>query len=270
MIPLQTILDQLQNGEYKLTALVDRKLDFIQPAKYNSVIVMVNAALTDIHNRFVVRNSALMLMITRDKRKYHLIGENALTVNPEGFITDTVDAPFLDDVLKITGITDLNGRPIPLNQIDQYQPDVQRWGQTRFGHTTADGYTEPSNCTLSFHTPSHNVLLTPNRLDNGHVIVNYRANAPLVKQIKPEELETVDPSEIFIHLPTAYTNAITYYVASRFSNGLGAETIGRGIFHQGNNYYQKYIAECEDLKEVGVDEEYVIDLNYSLRSKGFI
>lgn len=270
MIPLQTILDQLQNGEYKLTSLVDRKFDSIQPSKYNSVITMVNAALTDIHNRFVVRNNALMLLITRDVRKYHLIGENALTANPEGYITDTEESPFLDDVLKITGIMDLDGRPIPLNQIDQFQPDVHRWGQSRFGHALGDGYIDPRHCNLSFHTPTHNVLLTPNRLDSGHVIVNYRANAPLLKQIKAEELESADPNDIFIHLPTSYTNAITYYVASRFSNGLGAETIGRGIFHQGNNYYQKYIAECEDLKEVGVDEEAVIDLNYALRSKGFI
>jgi hypothetical protein len=29
---------------------------------------------------------------------------------------------------------------------------------------------------------------------------------------------------------------------------MGSETIGRSMYHEGNNYWSKYLAECQDLK----------------------
>lgn len=270
MIPLRTILDQLHNGEYKLTSLVDRKEKAILPSKWNSVIVMINAALTDIHTRFVVRNSQLRLRISHDVLRYNLVKENAISNNSDGFILDSDAMPYTGDLLRINGLYTDTGSTLLLNQLDRYVPEsaLNNWSTSLYG--ARDGYIPLEYCHYSFHTPVYNELIKPRRLDDCEIIVDYRCNAPLLEQIKDEDLATVDANAIYIELPTGYTNAITYYVASRFSNGLGAETIGRGIFHQGNNYYQKYVQECEVLQSAGIEVVEDIDMNYALSNKGFV
>lgn len=208
----------------------------------------IQLALTALYTRFTLKQSQLELRLVPGKRDYRLQSKYAdngkRTTEPIRWIADSVDVPFLDDILKIQSIVTPAGLEMSLNNAN-----------------------DPFSC----FTPTMDTLRVPNAMVNDimgtpewlkvlSLAVQYNANHPPILA----RLD-LDPDSIEIELPQSHLQALLYFVASRASNpvGMGQE------FNSGNQWYAKYEYECKRLESSGVD----IDSDNSpsrLYQKGFV
>lgn len=256
MIYFSELLEQLQSAEFSKVSITDMDTGVIKKESYNRLISLVNAGCAALYRQFELKNSSLLLRTTKGKVRYVLESEQALSNNPTGYIVDTVDDPFLNDVMEIKAIQDLEGRELILNNYrERVTTDTQAEYTTR-------------HLGLSFFTLDYRTLRIPHGLVGTDLVVNYRCNFVPIKQLEGDPAQ-FDVTSITLAIPPAYLNALSFYMASRLANAQGAETIGRGIFHQGNNYQQKYEAECAALKQQGLEMDIVME-NDGIRRKGFV
>lgn len=227
---LQDVHDALCAAEFQLSAIGDT--GEIQDGKKPLVNTIIQAGITDINKYFTIKEGELLLRTKNGKNKYELIPENAIsTGNQFGFIIDSVDDPFTGDILQIQQVHDSRGKSIWLNADTSHRvPTDDIYG---YHH----GIVQKSGINMV----TFNTLKFPEGHDADDYLVNYKA------KLKPLD-KNADPMTTFLDLPDHYLNALCNYVASRFFNPKGAETIGRGMFHEGNNYWSKYKEEIEALR----------------------
>lgn len=264
MILLSDFLNELCDGEGSQTAsVVTNSTGKLNPAKVNGIINILNSALNDIFTRFVVSKTEVILKTTRDVRDYKIDPENIYhpDTNPDGFIL--TDAPFR--VHAITDVRTLEGKPLNLNQKDKLINDY-----VKYQYELNDGYIDLRNITNSFYTLSYNTLRVPAKLDNSEIIVTLRAGHPRIENIPDAEIETFDYDSVFIDLPENYRTALIYYTISRLMNAKGAQNLGQSMFHEGDNYYRKYLQECELLKSSDTEVSEVPDFKNHIKNYGFI
>jgi len=115
-------------------------------------------------------------------------------------------------------------------------------------------------------TPAYNVIRVPEGLGNQWIRVVYKASPRRLKKIEDDGL--YEPDRIFIDLPYSYLMAVVYFIAHRLTNA-NMQGVQQG-FHEGNNYYQKYISACAILKDRGVDVDSVAESGQRFLQKGFI
>lgn len=86
------------------------------------VIHHLNQSLIAIYGRFPLHEKEVQIRAYDNKALYPLkkiYADSDATVVPQKFISDTVDEPFLEDVLKIMTIYDEDGELVPFNQDDE-------------------------------------------------------------------------------------------------------------------------------------------------------
>ena len=206
--------------------------DMLKPASLPKTNAIIQAGINDLNKRFSVRENYLLLRTVPEKEVYELIPANAVSSgNPDAFIIDSAADPYTGDLMQILRVTDSTGQSLWLNtDVAHIQPVDNIFGR-RPSVFTYDGINMLAYNTLKLHKDA--VL--------GDLLVHYKA------KMKPMNL-ALAPEQVYIDLPDHFLNALVLYVASRKYNPKGAETIGRGMFHEGNNYWSKYIEECNDLK----------------------
>lgn len=105
--------------------------------------------------------------------------------------------------------------------------------------------------------------MLPAQLPLQQLRVVYRANHPkIVKEVGYFNLE-----EVTFELPETHLEALLYYVASRMLKPGGLS--GNTVFHEGNNYWQKFEAACQALE----DKDYrnlESEQNYRLLRNGWV
>lgn len=204
----------------------------LDPASIPKINSIIQAGIHDLNKKFSIKESELLLRTKLGKEVYELVPANALSNgSPYAFIIDSVESPFLGDIMQIIRVTDGTGKSLWLNEdIAAIQPTDNVFGK-HGGIFTHQGVNMLSYNTLKLHKDH----------DLGDLLVHYKA------KIKPMDT-SVTPDNTFIDLPDHFINALVLYVASRKYNPKGAETIGRGMFHEGNNYWGKYKEECDELK----------------------
>lgn len=256
MIYLTEVFEQLQSAELSLKMYTGDD-GLIQTKYYNRLLSVINIGCTVLYRRFELKNNSLVLRTTTNKVSYRLESANALSKNIDGYIIDSEDAPFTDDIMQIKSIFDLDGNELILNN---YREGLS---------SKLDSVGTPYELGLSFYTPEQLVVRTPIKMLPSDLLVTYRCSFKPLKLFPIGELD-FDIEHTIIELPMPYLNALVYYIAARLSNASGAETIGRGIFHEGNNYKKMFEEECASLALSGIEVDVMVSDNDGVRQKGFV
>lgn len=232
---LKEVFDQLQYGELSQMFTATEMGKELGEANYKGVLHHVNLGLTDLYKRFYLKENQLTLEIQSGKTTYELhsryAAANVRSTEPERFILDTSDAPFVDDIHQIEQVLTEMGYELALNNRAN---------------------------TLSCHLPAMNTLRIPLELANDSPIlpdcmrtntleVVYRANHPIISH-GLGGIGVLDPNQVEIELPYSHLYALLLFVASRAHN-----PTGMAEFHSGNNYWAKYEAECQLLKDQALE-----------------
>lgn len=221
---------QLCAGE--LSKIFDGDGATLTPESLPKINALIQAGVNDINKRFSVREGEVLVRTTYGKQVYELVPSNTVSSgNPDGFIIDTVEDPFIGDISQILRVTDSTGQSLWLNtDVALIQPVDNVFGK-RPSMFTYSGINLVTYNTIKLHAES----------ELGDLLVHYKA------RLKPIDFSG-NPEDTYIDLPDHFINALVWYVASRKFNASGAETIGRGMFHAGNNYWTKYMEEINDIK----------------------
>lgn len=262
MILLSDLIDELVAGEGSQTAsLVTKSSGEFNPLKLNSIITMVNAALADIYKRFLVNRATVVLEAIYGAGDYELSQVNEVGKGGGEFL---LPGSLPGEVTAITGVrTYPSNVPLRLNQNDRPRYDLD-------GGNVLPAYEESLNRLGSLSTPRYNVLRVPTDVGGRAFYVDVRCAHPKIPQVPKDQQATTDTSLIQIDLPYVYKTALAYYLIHRLTNAKGAESIGRTIFHEGNNYYEKYVRECDILRQSDTEQAELITFNNNFRRTGFV
>lgn len=227
---LNEVHEQLCAAE--LSKLFDGDGDKLKPESLPKINTIIQGGINDLNKKFAIRENEILVRPVLGKEIYELIPANALSSgNPDAFIIDEASNPFLGDIMQIFRITDAYGQSLWLNtDMAQVVPVDNVFGKhpSMFVHS-------------GVNMTAYNTLRLPKENELGDILVQYKA------KMKPMDT-SLAPEDTYIDLPDHFLNALVLYVASRKYNPMGAETIGRGMFHEGNNYWSKYQEEVNELK----------------------
>ncbi len=227
---LSEVHEQLCSGE--LSKLYEGEGATLEPSSLPKINALIQGGINDLNKKFSIRENEVLVRPRKGKELYELVPANAVTSgSPGAFIIDSAENPYVGDLMQIHRITDEHGCSMWLNQDIAMMHPVDNIFGNRPSIFTYEG----------INLASYNTLRLPKDHDMGDLLIHYKA------KMKPLDT-SVDPDKCFIELPDHFLNALVLYVASRKYNPMGAETIGRGMFHEGNNYWSKYTEECNDLK----------------------
>lgn len=262
MILFSDVIDQLESAEANLISLVDNKTGTLKREKYNQVITLLNAGLSDIFTKFQVREGSCTIQTTEGKYDYTIDKAYSVTADPiNGFILDDESSPFSNEVIEVTAVHTVDGWALPFNTMDR------NMGARDFN----PGYSyDVMDCKRSFSTPKYKTLRTPLGLRSSLLQLSYKVGHDKLAKITPEELEAFDPATVVIDLPYVYLVPLTYYVISRLANARGTERAGQGMFNEGTTYYSKYLAECNNIKENLNQSNQTAENSNLFRMRGFV
>ena len=240
---LQQIFDLLSHGE--LSQIDLGGTNGIEESNWERVLSAVNLGLTELHKRFPLRREQVVLQMQEGQLRYTLDVKFAVSNlgNPTTtkYLIDSTADPFLGRVLKIEKVFDASGCELNLN---------------RLGDTFDQAHS-------TVRTPNYNTLILPTLLPVQALTIEYRGNHPLL--IKTQGY--FNPGEVTVELPDTHLTALLYFVASRLFNPTGLS--GNTAFHEGNNYDQKFEAECQRLEFEGYENSEQEE-NSRLRRNGWV
>jgi hypothetical protein len=246
---LQEVFDQLTHGELSQIAIGGVANGEILESNYPHVVSHVNMGLNTLYSRFNLKEGRLILEPVTGQTRYPLTSRYAVNGKPVAetnkYIIDTVNAPFVDDIIKINRVLTDDALEFGLND-------------------SSDIY--------SCFTPQSNILVIPGGLvgDDLEMPIQYQtAKLNLVYQAKHFHLNAdtnaSDPGTLELELPYTHLWALLLFVASRVNNPIGMSN----EFNAGNNYAAKFEMECQNLEKNGME----IDQGSSgskLRDRGFV
>lgn len=296
---LSDILDNLLVGEFAMTGWAqDGEFTL---ATTNKIIVLINAALSDISSRFWIKRKEVFLQTYCDQTLYVIDKSVATKSNGLGnacYLTTSTGEVFEDDLQEIYEIYDANGMEIPIG-VDVGNPHAmgsfcgcgapiicqsefdnmcecckqERYVQTLDNPASITTRGNPYSCAPNLKPLSSNVIQKaaynairiPDDFPPQVLRVVYRAAVKRVKKVSDDGL--YDPERIVLDLPAEYLQAILFYIASRKFTG-NTTTTQNGA-DMGTNYYQKYIAACSLLQDQGAGVEPVGNHGSKFTDNGF-
>ncbi len=300
-LTLRDVLDNLVVGELSQTSWAAEG-EFSIPVT-NKIITLINAGLSELSTRFWLKNKQVSIQTCCGMSLYVIDKRVAdQQAKLEGFcylIPEDGDL-FRDDLIQISSVKDANGTELRMN-MDTGSTQWEYKGMCSCGNPTIgiDDYNDLCECcrveryTSTLDKPASITTATrwdpfgwPAKYGKGEVIglaayntlrvhpdlqgqvleVTYRAAASKVKKIVDDGL--YDPDRITIDLPRSYLDALCFYIASRKFNA-NIQGVGQQ-FHEGNNYYQKYISACTLLESQGVGAMPAMDSSDTFDNKGFV
>lgn len=201
------------------------------------VISMTNNGLLELFTKFAILNKELILHTQAGLNRYFLRIEHAVTdptVGPIKYIIDTMDDPFVGDLIRLDSIRDSTDRPIWTNMPDQLDCD------NLFKMTAFD--------TLYVQNPAQVLKLY------------YRAK-------HPELSIDADPSEVDINLPPLYEQALRSYVGWKVYSGQK----GQDSQLKAQQLEMVYNSQLNNLTDVNITNEFTPDdFNEKFASRGFV
>lgn len=295
---LSDVLDNLAIGEFSQTSMGESG-EFTL-ANANKIIVLLNSAITDISSRFWVKKKEVYIKTKPGQDTYVLEKSIAGGESRFGYCSPchANGDPFEDDLLQIYSITDETGCEYWLNHDTAAVPTgnggctCQPVSQATFENmcefcrkkrftATLD---EPNTVTTIHHpfgVPNqrpnksrvitllaYNKLRIPEEAYGRTLKVVYRASGKRMQKIDPVLNPNYDFTRIEVDLPPAYLSAVLNYIASRkFNPNMNGVQNG---FHEGNNYYQKYLSACALLQDQGFDVAPVGAEGTKFKDRGFV
>ena len=208
---LSKIFETLAASEVFTYELADEDGDIL-PRHRRRITTLINSGLSDLHQRFSIKEAVVDLKVTKDVQHYILS----------------------DDVLEVLRMTTPEGKVYNLNSV------------TSSLSPTTGPYGNVSNTSnISICHASYNELFFSHVPCAGTYRIVYKGDAT---HISLDGIDIADPKTIEIPLPLTYLNALCYYVAAKVYNPAGAESVARSMFHEGNNWRSMYEDECNRLK----------------------
>lgn len=240
---LKQIFDLLSQGELSQIHLGGTQ--GIDESNWERVLGAVNLGLTELHKRFPLRREQVVLQMQEGQLRYTLDVKHAVSnrENPTvtKYLIDSAANPFIGRVLKIYKVFDASGCELKLNRVGDAFDQA---------HSTV-------------RTPSYNTLILPTMLPVQALTVEYLGNHPLL--VKEQGYFNLE--DVAVELPDTHLTALLYFVASRLFNPAGLS--GNTAFHEGNNYEQKFEAECMRLENDGYENSEQEE-NSRLRRNGWV
>lgn len=198
------------------------------------LITNVNLGLIELHKRFPVKTSEVVVQLWDHISEYTIHSSKAQSNKPEGanewayYVQDSIYYPFRDDILQILQVFNEDGMEIPLND---------------------------ENLQYSVFTSGHNVIHHPYSDNENVITLIYKCIAPKIA------LDSDDTVEVDI--PASMTEALLNYVAYRTFAGINmnsAETV---------NYYAKFEASCALINNMGLTHRSQ-NTNMKLEERGWV
>ena len=209
---LSKIFETLAASEVFTYEMADEDGDIL-PKYRRRITTLINSGLSDLYQRFSIKEGVLDLGVTKDVQHYVLSA----------------------DVLEVLRMTTPEGKVYNLNSVtSSLTPTTGPYGNV------SPYSSNPSLCHASYnelffsHVPCAGVYRIVYKVDATHISL--------------DGIDTIDPKTIEIPLPLTYLNALCYYVAAKVYNPAGAESVARSMFHEGNNWRSMYEEECNRLK----------------------
>lgn len=118
---LQELLNELAIGE--LSNLAFAKTGVIDPTAHGKVITAINVALNDLFSRITLAEKEVLVETLDWKSIYFIRKEHARMDPTPGFqkyILDTPANPFTGDLVKVLGVNNEVGDPLPMNDAEQW------------------------------------------------------------------------------------------------------------------------------------------------------
>ena len=209
---LSTIFETLAASEVFTYEMADEGGDIL-PRYRRRITTLINSGLSDLHQRFSIKEGVLDLGVTKDVQHYVLSA----------------------DVLEVLRMTTPEGKVYNLNSVTSSLTST----------TGPYGNVSPYSSNPFLCHASYNELFFSHVPCPGVYRIVYKGDAT---HISLDGIETIDPKTIEIPLPLTYLNALCYYVAAKVYNPAGAESVARSMFHEGNNWRSMYEEECNRLK----------------------
>lgn len=233
---LSDILEQLTYGELSQLNMGGWSGNEVRQEDLAKVVSHINMGLLELHKRFWLRSSDVIIQLYDHIQTYTLDRRyaitNVLSTELYKYIVDSQYEPFQDNVLRIEQVYNEGGELLFLNDL-----------------------TEP----WSVFTPSWNSIQIPFPERHNSLLVHYRAAHPLVRVTPETDAATVD-----IDIPPGLLEPLLLYVGARAYSALNSD--GNA---EGNNYLQKFEASCKIAEANGMQ----IHTNYGnlrLDQKGWV
>lgn len=296
---LSDVLDNLLYGEFAQTGWAQD--GEFSVANVNKIIVLLNSALGDISSRFWVKRKEVFLQTCKGKTLYVIdnsVATKQIRLQAGCGLTTSTGEVWEDDLQSIYEVYDQNGNELHIAH-DAGSPHARVGRTCKCGNKMSPDELDdlcfpcrqkifkqtldkPGTVTTRYHpygTPNlrpgdsctiqlaaYNTIRVPDDLPAQKLRIVYRATAKRVKKV--EDNGIYDPTRIFIDVPYEYLQAILNFIAMRKfnSNKSGVQ----GGMHEGNNYYQKYIAACTLLQDQGAGVEPVGNEGNKFEAKGFV
>lgn len=216
---LSYIFEQLTYGELSQLSLGGSDNIGIQPADYVGILPYINLALTELHKRFDLKLSEVIIQQYDELQLYTLHSDyaesNTESQEPYKYIMDSVYQPFVDDVLKIESVFNEDGEELFLN--------------------------DPT-AVWTINTPSFNVIQIPYPEKENTLLVTYRANHEIIY-----DSAIIDPANVEIKIPHTLLEALLLYIAHRKYANLHTDNDP-----EVNNLLAKFEASCARVKALGL------------------
>ena len=209
---LSKIFETLAASEVFTYEMADEGGDIL-PRYRRRITTLINSGLSDLYQRFSIKEGVLDLEVTEDVQHYVLSA----------------------DVLELLRMTTPEGKVYNLNSVTSSLTST----------TGPYGNVSPHSSNPSLCHASYNELFFSHVPCPGVYHIVYKGDAT---HIGLDGIETIDPKTVEIPLPMTYLNALCYYVAAKVYNPAGAESVARSMFHEGNNWRSMYEEECNRLK----------------------
>ena len=239
MIPLSEVFKQLQTNELNNISVVNQATKEIDPLQYSNVISAINAGLTQLYTRFLLRLGTAKIVLIPDQELYQLDTRYIMTgkgKEPEKqFIMPS--PPFSGGLLKIHQVIDDKGRELGLNNHSDY---------------------------LSVQTPAYDTLFVPAELQSKDKVttlkVVYRQNHKAI----PSCVDAIDPEYYGLSLEPSHLWALCLFVAGRMHYPIGLSD----ATYSGNSFMALYEKECQRLETTGLEISQIA-VNEGIWRKGF-
>ena len=248
---LREIFLALSSAELSNLAVTDKGTGLINPMYYGKIINSINLGLTDLHTRFLLKTGKVTVNLQEGKTVYPI---KAMYQEGNRAPADTVQFISADG-------TRLKNNLLKIQQVIA----VHEKDPSGFGQPNIEINLNNHNNQYGIHTSSYDTLVINERMQKEFKVarleVTYRMNAEPVCQCEND----YDADCIEVDIEFGYLWALCLFVASRVHNPIGFGTDG---VHEGNNYWAKYMAECETLNNSGMQMSFIAE-NFGRLVKGF-
>lgn len=238
---LQEFLSILSYGELSNLSLGEEGSGGIDPSEQGKVVQATNLALTQLYSRYSHKADYVKLELDSGIHKYHITPKHAVSntdVNSlPRYIMDSAQEPFVDDVVKIIGVTTL------------YDPHVGIITDTLHDKEPRDLRINDRQDSNAIQLLSFNSIYVPHPITGQELTLEVQLNHPKLRI--PVDME----QQIELH-PVLY-EALGFKVAAKIYGSMnGEENMAKSV--QMNNLFETSCAlvDQQDLLQETTSAEH--------------